>query len=181
VTGVAALLQGVNLAGNRRVPMPELRQRLEALGYEHVGTYVASGNVVLSSTAPPPELERQLTRQISEWLGVGVPVLVRTHAELVGVVERDPLGRFVDNPARYQVSFLSAPPASDVVRELEQADVEPERVAVHGREIYAWHPNGIGRSKLASLLTAKRLGVAVTARNWKTVSKLVELTRETGS
>jgi uncharacterized protein (DUF1697 family) len=181
VTRVAALLQGVNLAGNRRVSMPELRERLEAVGYEDVGTYVASGNVVLSSSVAPAELERQLTQQISEWLGVGIPVLVRTHADLVDVVERDPLGRFVENPARYQVSFLSEPPASEVVRELGQAEVEPERVAVEGREIYAGHPNGVGRSKLASLLTAKRLGVVVTARNWNTVVKLVELTRETGS
>jgi uncharacterized protein (DUF1697 family) len=176
VTRVAALLQGVNLAGNRRVPMPELRERLEALGYEDVGTYVTSGNVVLSSPLAPAELERELTQQISDWLGVEVPVLVRTHKELAALVELDPLGSFVDNPARYQVSFLSERPTPDLVRELEAVDLEPERVAVHGREIYAWHPDGIGRSKLAALLTRKRLGVVVTARNWRTVTKLVELT-----
>jgi uncharacterized protein (DUF1697 family) len=176
VSRVAALLQGVNLAGNRRVSMPKLRDQLETLGYEDVGTYLASGNLVLVSTVPPAELERELARQISEWLGVEVPVLVRTHDELAAVVDLSPLRSVASEPARYQVSFLSEPPAADVIRELESADVAPEQVVVHGREVYAWHPNGVGRSKLASLLTARRLGVVVTARNWNTVTKLLELT-----
>jgi uncharacterized protein (DUF1697 family) len=178
VTRVAALLQGVNLAANRRVPMPALRQRLEELGYEEVSTYLASGNVILTSKASPAKLERDLKKHVSDWTRVEIPVLVRTHAELAKVAERDPLGSSVDDPARYQVTFLSAPPKAEAVRELEAASVAPEEVAVHGREIYAWHPNGVGRSKLAALLTARRLGVMVTARNWNTVTKLVELTRE---
>jgi uncharacterized protein (DUF1697 family) len=177
VTRVAALLQGVNLAGKRRVSMPELRELLTGLGYADVATYVASGNVLLSSSAPPAKLERELAREISGWVGVEIPVLVRTHAELGRVVERDPFGAVVDNPARYQVSFLSEAPAAEALRALEAAEVAPERVEVRGREIYAWHPNGVGRSKLAALITSKRLGVVVTARNWKTVTKLVELTR----
>jgi len=176
VKQIAALLQGVNLAGNRRVSMPALRDHLTELGYEDVATYVASGNVILASSVTPQKLERDLTRQISEWSGAEIPVLVRTHSELATIVKRDPFGSVVDNPARYQVSFLSKSPPAAVRRELNQADLAPERVEVHGREIYAWHPNGIGRSKLASLLTSKRLGVVVTARNWKTVAKLVELT-----
>jgi uncharacterized protein (DUF1697 family) len=178
VTRVAALLQGVNLGGNRRVPMPELRELLAGLGYEDVSTYAASGNVLLSSSVPSGRLERRLTEQISAWAGAEVPVLVRTHAELAAVADRDPFGAVADNPARYQVSFMAEPPAAEVVRELEKADLGSELVAVHGREIYAWHPEGIGRSQVAGLLTAKRLGVTVTARNWNTVTKLVELTRE---
>jgi uncharacterized protein (DUF1697 family) len=176
VSRVAALLQGVNLAGNRRVPMAELRERLTELGHEDVATYLASGNVLLTSPTASAKLERRLTREISDWLEVEVPVLVRTRAELAAIVELDPFGSVADDPARYQVSFLSATPTAAVARELESADFEPERVAIHGREIYAWHPNGVGRSPLAARLTAKRLGVTVTARNWKTVTKLAELT-----
>ena len=83
-----------------------------------------------------------------------------------------------DDPARYQVSFLSAKPKATVVRELAAVDVEPERFVVTGRELYAWHPGGIGRSPLAKLLTEKRLGVSATARNWKTVTKLLALADE---
>jgi uncharacterized protein (DUF1697 family) len=91
------------------------------------------------------------------------------------VIERDPLGDVVDNPSRYQVSFLAAKPSARAVRELEAADVAPERVVVGGKEIYAWHPGGLQRSPLAKLLTERKLGVSATARNWNTVTKLLAL------
>ena len=79
------------------------------------------------------------------------------------------------DPKRYQVSFLSAKPSADVVRKLEEAAAEQERVVLAGREIYAWHPEGIGRSRLWTLLAGRGLGVTATARNWTTVTKLLEL------
>ena len=104
--------------------------------------------------------------------------MVRTRAELAAVVEGDPFADVADDPKRYQVSFLSAKPRAAAVRALEQAEIEPERVAVRGREIYAWHANGIQRSPLAKLLDDKRLGVTATARNWNTVTKLLALADE---
>ena len=105
-------------------------------------------------------------------------MVVRTARELAGVVNRNPFADVADDPKRYQVSFLSAKPEAAVVRALEAADVAPEQVAVSGREIYAWHPEGIQRSPLAKLLTDRKLGVTATARNWSTVTKLLELARE---
>jgi uncharacterized protein (DUF1697 family) len=105
-------------------------------------------------------------------------VFVRTRSELARVVAADPLADVVDNPSRYQVSFLSAKPSAKVVRELGKVDVAPEQVVVRGREIYAWHPGGIQRSTLAKLLSEKQLGVGVTARNWNTVTKLLALAGE---
>jgi uncharacterized protein (DUF1697 family) len=93
-------------------------------------------------------------------------------------VDRNPFAGVADDPKRYQVSFLSAKPKAAVVRALEAADVAPEQVAVSGREIYAWHPDGIQRSPLAKLLTDEKLGVTATARNWSTVTNLLELARE---
>lgn len=178
MTRVVALLRGVNLAGKRRVAMPELRERLTELGYEEVQTYVASGNVLLSSSVTPRQLERALTSQISEWLGFDVPVIIRTRAELAAVVKRNPLRSLVDNPALYQVAFLSAKPKAAAIRALQDIDVAPEQFVVHGRELYAWYPGGSGRSNLAGLLTDARLGVGSTARNWNTVTKLLELADE---
>jgi uncharacterized protein (DUF1697 family) len=170
-----AILRGVNLGKTARVSMPKLRELLTGLGYENVRTYVASGNVVLTSSLKPPRLERRLRAQIAEGMGIDVPVLVRTRNELARVVALDPLGTFADNPARYMVSFLSAKPTSSVLQELATLDVEPGRFVVHGRELYAWHPEGVGRSRLGALLSEERLGVVATARNWNTVTKLLEL------
>ncbi len=150
--------------------MGELRDLLEGHGYEDVGTHLQSGNVVLSSPLAPRKLEAQLERQLAAGLGMEVRVLVRTRAELARVVALDPLGKVATNPSRYLVVFLSRKLPSKVARELEAADV-----VVDGRELYAWHPDGVQRSPLAKLLDDRRLGVVSTARNWNTVTKLLQL------
>jgi uncharacterized protein (DUF1697 family) len=170
-----ALLRGINLGSRRRVAMAELRDLLNGLGYGDVRTLLQSGNVVLTSTAAPARLERELEAQIAAGLGVDVQVIVRTRDELADVIEHNPLAGVADDPRRYQVSFLSAEPDREIVRELVAADVAPEQVAVRGREIYAWHPEGIQRSALAKLISDPRLGVTATARNWNTVTKLLAL------
>jgi uncharacterized protein (DUF1697 family) len=155
--------------------MADLRKLLEEAGYEDVRTHLQSGNVVLSSTLSPRKLEAQLERQLAKRLGFDVQVLVRTRAELAEVVALDPLGKVVTNPSRYLVSFLSKPLPARVARELEAAEIAPARLVSEGRELYAWYPDGVQRAPLAKLLDDKRLGVVSTARNWNTVTKLLEL------
>jgi uncharacterized protein (DUF1697 family) len=173
-----ALLRAINLGANRKLGMPALREALEKAGYEGVRTHLQSGNVVVESRLSASALERTLEKRIRAAFGFDVPVIVRTRAQLAKVIAADPLADAVTNPSRYQVTFLAAKPAAAVVRELRAADIDPEQVAVIGREIYAWHPRGIHRSRLTRLLTEKRLGVAGTARNWNTVCKLLEMLDE---
>jgi uncharacterized protein (DUF1697 family) len=104
-----------------------------------------------------------------------VRVLVRTRSELARVVAHDPLGDVATNGSRYLVSFLSQKLPAKAARELESADLAPGRIVVRGRELYAWHPDGVQRSAAAKLLDDERLGVVSTARNWNTVTKLLEL------
>ena len=155
--------------------MHDLRSALEDAGHEDVRTLLQSGNVVLESTADPAALERDLAAPLHAAFGFEIAVLVRTRDELAEVIARDPFAGVADDPARYQVSFLSAEPEAARAEELERAALAPERVAVLGREVYAWHPGGLGRSELAKSITARRLGVEVTARNWRTLTKLLEL------
>jgi uncharacterized protein (DUF1697 family) len=170
-----ALLRGINLGATRRVAMKDLRERLEAAGYEDVRTLLQSGNVVLGAAEAGATLERDLAAVLRDAFGIDIPIVVRTRDELAEVVARDPFaGRSLD-PKLYQVSFLSDEPEPTRVRALEDAVVAPEEVVVLGREVYGWHPGGIARSDLAKLITAKRLGVEVTARNWSTIAKLLDL------
>jgi uncharacterized protein (DUF1697 family) len=171
------MLRGINLGPNRRVPMAELRALFGEAGYADVRTYVQSGNVVVDSAATPADLEREAAALISERFGFEVPVVVRTKRELAAVVKLNPLGDVADNPKRYQVSFLTAKPAAAVVKSLQAAAVGEERVVAYGREIYAWHPDGVARSKLWNALAGKGLGpgVTATARNWTTVATLLEM------
>ena len=155
--------------------MGDLRELLEGHGYQDVRTHLQSGNVVLSSPLPPRKLEAQLERQLASGLGMEVRVLVRTRAELAAVVRRDPLGKVATNASRYLVSFLSKRLSAKAARELESADVDPAQLVIDGRELYAWYPDGVQRSPLAKLLGDERLGVVSTARNWNTVTKLLQL------
>lgn len=178
VTRQIALLRGINVGAHKRVSMAELRDLLRTAGYGEVRTHLQSGNVVLTSQQSPTALGQRLNERIRASLGIDVDLVVRTRDELAEVIERDPFGELVDDPKLYQVSFLSAEPAAEVVHDLNAVDVDPERFFVSGREIYAWHPTGIQRSRLAGLLTDRRLGVTATARNWNTVTKLLALASE---
>jgi uncharacterized protein (DUF1697 family) len=169
------MLRGINLGPRRRVPMADLRALLADAGYEDVRTYVQSGNIVLRSPGTTAKVERELQTLISERFGFEVPVVARSRAQLAAVVKADPLGEVADNPKRYQVSFLAGKPAADIIARLEEQAVASERVVVHGREIYAWHPDGVARSKLWNALAGKGLGVTATARNWTTVTTLLDM------
>ncbi len=92
------------------------------------------------------------------------------------MVARNPLGDVATEPKRYQVSFLSAPLAPAVAERLQGLVAGPEALVVDGREIYAWHPAGVARSKLWNKLAGGSLGVTATARNWTTVGVLAEMT-----
>lgn len=172
------LLRGVNLGARNRISMPALRELLTAEGFERVSTYLQSGNIVLSSDAAPAELARECKRLLASAFGLDLAVLVRTRDELAQVVERNPLADVASDPKRYQVSFLADELDARAVEELAQLAVEGERLVAIGRELYAWHPHGIARSRLWTRLASPRLPVVSSARNWSTVTSLLELADE---
>ena len=155
--------------------MARLREALEEAGFSDVRTHLQSDNVVLSSKTKPEQTARKCERLIEDEFGLEIDVVVRSRDELAEVVHRNPLGKVATNPKRYQVSFLAAKPKPDVVRKLADLAVPPEQLVAEGRELYAWHPDGIARSKLWAGLAGRGLGVTATARNWTTVTKLLEL------
>ena len=172
---LVVFLRGVNLAGRNRVSMPALREALEDAGFTDVATYVQSGNVVLTSRRAAKRVGTDVERLLAKRFDLDIRVIVRTRAELAAIVKRNPLAKFATDPKLYQVTFLDSPLGADVVRKLEAVATDGERVKRVGREVYAWHPDGVGRSKLAVLLAGKGLGVTATARNWRTVTKMLEL------
>jgi uncharacterized protein (DUF1697 family) len=176
VTRQVLLLRGINIGPRNRISMPELRAALEESGFEDVATYLQSGNVVLSSRLSATKLTREIEALIAERFGLDIRVVVRTARELAKVVELNPLGNVATDPKRYQVSFLDGELIRDVVEKLEAVAASEECFVVSAREVYAWHPEGVARSKLWNMLAGKGLGVTATARNWTTVTKLLELT-----
>lgn len=160
--------------------MPELRSLLSEAGFEDVQTYVQSGNVVLSSSASLAQVIAEAERLIAGRFEVDVDVIGRTRAELAEVVRRDPLADVVDNPKRYQVSFCDREPDPEAVERAAALASPSERLVAIGREVYGWHPEGIGRSKLWGRLAGNGLGVRATARNWTTVTMLLDMASASG-
>lgn len=172
------LLRGINLGPANRIAMPALREALMSHGYQDVGTYMQSGNVVLSSDEAPDRLADRCRSVIGEAFGLDIAVLARTRDDLAQVVKRDPLAGVATEPKRYQVSFLSASAPPELQGTLDDLAAASERVVVMDREIYAWHPEGVARSKLWSRLGARGgLGphLTATSRNWTTVTTLLEM------
>lgn len=174
VTRYVALLRGINVGKARQVDMPRLRAALTALGYADVRTHLRSGNVLLDSALAEQELARELAEAIEEHAGFAVPVVLRTAAELAGVLARDPLGERATDPARYSVTFLPAAPAPELVAELPPAD--GGEYVVDGRELFLWMPDGMARSPLGTWPWDRLLGISGTNRNWNTVTRLAEMT-----
>ena len=168
-----ALLRGINLGARNRVPMPGLRTALGEAGYEDVATLVQSGNILLTSPKKPKTLEREISKLVLDEFGVTSSTVVRTRDELEGVIERNPIPDGPSIPKLFQVTFFSGEPDAAAVEKLLERDFGVERVEVIGREAYAWHPEGIQKSKLARALGG--LGADGTARNWNSVTKLLEL------
>jgi len=169
------LLRGINLGAHKRVPMPRLRELLSGAGFGDVRTLLASGNVVLDADAPPEKLARRCEQLIEERFGFPVSVVTRTRDELAAIVSSDPLGSVADDPKRYLVTFATVAPPGEVMSKLEPLAAAEERVVAIGRELYSWHPRGVGRSKLWSAMAGPGLGVTATARNWNTVTALLDL------
>lgn len=174
-TTYVALLRGINVGSHNKISMAALRELVEAAGGKDVETYVQSGNVVLRSARSASELGPELECRIERELGLTVAVVVRTKAELARVAAGNPFAADEPDPKKLHVAFLAEKPARARVRDVEAADLGPERVHVAGKDVYLHYPNGYGRSKLSNAFLERRLGVASTTRNWRTVTKLAEL------
>jgi len=128
--------------------MPELSRALEAAGFGNVSTSVQSGNVVVSSTSPAPAVGRQINGLIKKRFCLDIAVIVRSHAELAEVVKRNPLAKVAVDPRRYLITVLSGELPDAVLGRMRGAAGPEERFDVMGREVYSWHPAGVGPSPL---------------------------------
>ena len=179
MTTYAALLRGINLGSHAKIKMPALGQLFLDLGHTDVQTYLQSGNVVFRSDDKDPDtLARAIERRIKHDLDLVVPVLLRSEAELADVVANNPFLKQQADPATLHVTFLADAPDRERLDSIDPAFGEPDAFAVVGHDLYLRCPNGYGRTKLNNNFFERRLKVGATTRNWKTVTKLHELTGE---
>lgn len=174
-----ALLRGVNVGGQAKVAMSDLRGLLEDLGFGDVRTLLQSGNAVFSGDVrASAKLEVRLEEEAPGRFGLRPYFFVRTADEWADIVAKNP---FADearrDPALLVVMALKTKPDPTAVAALQAAVSGPELIRAHGRELYVTYPAGQGRSKLTNAVIEKKLATRGTARNWNTVLKLDALAR----
>lgn len=171
-----ALLRGINVGGKNKVAMKELAGMFSGCGCSDVATFIQSGNVIFCASKPvAAKLAAQVTSLIEERLGLKIPVVLRTTAELAAVVHNNPFVKKGVDENELAVSFLAGTPDAEGIAKLDPHRSPPDEFVVEGREIYMRCPNGMGRSKLTSAYFDTRLKTVGTVRNWRTIRSLLEM------
>jgi uncharacterized protein (DUF1697 family) len=173
-----SLLRGINVSGQKKIKMADLKALYESLGLKEVSTYIQSGNVIFSAGAKKEAvLKRMLESAIEKHYRFKVPVIIITNHQLAAILNANPFATtdLEKDGTKMLISFLSDEPSQDKMQSLIEYVKAPERLIVDGKQVYLHCPGGYGKSKLNNTFLEKKLGVEATTRNLKSVIKLREL------
>jgi uncharacterized protein (DUF1697 family) len=184
-----ALLRGINVGGRNKVPMAELREVVTSLGHTGVTTYIQSGNVLFTTSEDDNgKLASALEAAITGSFGVKSSVVVLSRGDLAGILDRNPIEN-EPNPKLVHVVFLNAELPADLLDRIKKAASATaakgsrDTITAIGPALYLHTPDGFGTSELSQALfriigPPGKAGVAATARNWATSTKLLSLCEE---
>jgi len=174
---ILCMLRGVNLGGHNRVKMDDLKALCKSLKLCEPQTYVQSGNVIFKTDERDlAKLTKKLEAAIHKKFGFQSDVILRSTKELRDVVTRNPFAKRRDiHPGKLLVTFFSGDPGEEARKQVRAIKCDPEELFIEGREAYIYFPNGAGRSKLNWAVIPKTLKVQGTARNWNSVTKMLEI------
>ncbi len=171
-----ALLRGVG-GGIRPLPMRQLVQELEGIGLKDVRTYIQSGNVVFRSARSAARLAGEIEHSIEKKFGFHSRTFVLSVDELRRAAAGNPFPKADDEPRTLHLFFLEQPAKAARLDAMNELKSKSEQFKLTGKVLYFYTPDGFGTSKLAAK-AERLLGVNTTARNWRTVGKLLELAKE---
>jgi uncharacterized protein (DUF1697 family) len=177
MSAVVSMLRGINVGGHRIIKMDALRSLYESLGLTNPKTYVQSGNVVFETKERNfGVLGRKIEDAIEKAYGFRPAVILRNAAELHAVIDAKPFAKRNDiEPGKLHVFFLGGDLTVEARAILAKIKADPEELIAGKRELYIYFPNGAGRTKLPLAKIEKLIQVPMTARNWNTVEKLLEM------
>ena len=169
-----SMLRGINVSGQKKIRMADLRKLYESLGLINVQSYLQSGNVVFDSEEKNAEkLRDTIEAQIESTFGFSVPVLIRIGDDFRRVIENHPFAR--EEAIRVLVTFLYERPDESKLEDLSHHEDKIDQFVIGEQEIFLFCPGGYGRTKLSNNFFEKKLGVIATTRNWKSVNALYEM------
>jgi uncharacterized protein (DUF1697 family) len=171
------LIRAVTPSGKNKVPMAQLREVLSTHGFKNVTTYIQTGNVLLETDKRAQEVQIEVHDAIKAEIGPDLAIIVRTPNQLSAMLQENPYGDNDDVSQLYFVLF-EQPPLPDKIKILSQRDYGDEQLVITDKAACLCIPGVYGRGMLSSNFLEKKLGVAATMRNYNTMRKLVELSRQ---
>lgn len=172
-----AILRGINVGGKRKILMTDLKSMCEKLEMEDVITYIQSGNLIFNSDKPNSELENDLEKAITEKYGFNVPVIVRTKKELENSINNNPFFHENTDIKELHLTFLKEKPNKENIEQTETFNYEPDKFKIEDKDVFIFCAGKYHKSKLTNNFFERQLNVGATTRNWKTVLKLSELSK----
>lgn len=170
-----ALLRGINVGGNKKLPMAELRALGEGLGWRDVETFIQSGNVVFAAAGAAAAHEQALELAIERRFGFGVPVLVRGAKAWTKAVAACPFAVAADDEKRVHLGLAKGPLPAGVAKALQPWCTAAEQVVAAGGALWIDFTGGVARSKLSPAVLDRVVGSTVTLRNCRTSRELVAM------
>ena len=173
-----ALFRGINVGGHNKLPMRELNDLLTGLGLQDVATYIQSGNVVFASDeSDRAALSDRIRQAVHQSHGFAPQVLLLTAEEFAQAAAANPYPEAEEEPKTVHLYFLEEAPSNPDLKKLAALKLDNEHFTLVGKVFYLYAPDGIGRSKLAAGVE-NAMGVAVTARNWRSVGRVLEMAQK---
>jgi uncharacterized protein (DUF1697 family) len=172
-----SLLRGINVSGQKKIKMTELKSLYESLTFKNVNTYIQSGNVVFQSTKDALIIKTLIEEAINEHFSFDVPVQILTNIQLENVVQGLPFTSIdIESEGSKVIIFFLSKEVSDDQRDIIEPYLKKSEQLVMSRDVvYLYCPEGSGNSKLTNKLIETKLKLTSTARNIKTVNKLLSL------
>lgn len=172
------LLRGINVSGQKKILMADLKQNLSELGYANIKTYIQSGNLVFQSEKSGiKSLQDEIEQKIFDTHGFEVKAFIILPEDLQEIIQNNP---FIDDMEkdvkRTYFTFLSKEP--DSIESIDASKYPDEEFRLQGKTIYFYSAIGYGNAKMNNNFFEKKLGLTATTRNWNTCNKLIEMSRE---
>ncbi|MFS4494310.1 DUF1697 domain-containing protein [Maribacter sp. 2308TA10-17] len=175
-----ALLRGINVSGQKKIKMANLKLMLMKIGLTDVVTYIQSGNMVFKSAGKKSHiLEEKIKKGVADSFGFDVTVVVKTKMGLEEILQKNPFTKQEDLEAkRVYYALLKEVPEKDAIGNLKPEDYPSELFLITKECVYLNCLNGAGKAKLTNNVLERKLGVSATTRNHRTMAKLLELAEE---
>ncbi|MCU1290524.1 MAG: hypothetical protein JWN60_2753 [Acidobacteria bacterium] len=171
-----AFLRGINVGGRNKIKMEALRRICAALGFENVKTYINSGNVIFETKkADDVKVAAKIESAIEKEFALKIKVIVRTISEIEEIIADNPFDGQFENEKDLHVFFLDENLPEEKRELLLSNNNKNEMYAVRNREIFCHLRVGVSDSLMGKDYIGKKLKVSATARNWRTVNKILEL------